>query len=512
MTRLTDDWVVPWLAFLADWSVRWGIVLLFLAAWFALRSPRRASVRHVLCWAALVAGLLIPVAPRWVGVPVPWRTIDAPAESERSIRSVSLPRSQQAQSDQPAFASREFDLPKTPSPAAPAPAKSITLSGFQLAAVATASVWAFGVLVLLIRLAGGWLMLVRLSRCAVEIDGDSDAVFIECKAAIGLSRSVRLAAHRAVGSPVAFGCLGPRILVPGDWASWPMAQRRVCLLHELTHLKRRDDWSKLAQELISVFFFFHPLVRWLLARLDRERELLCDEAVVGLGTEPARYARMLFELARQSGRIVSRSAKRNPVLLPFLDRRNVAIRISRLLEDDFVNTLSGRSGRRSLFLGGLAVAAALGVTGMRVREIEPAARRQDAARAGADSIGSRAPARKIEGLIRDPDGKPVAGAIVVAWIAGADKTSRAVIHTDREGNFTYSFPDGPGVVHFLAYKEGLSPSFRQEAIETLKTADRLVGTLGRSGRFSAIVVDGEGRPLREAKIRVEGVCACQFKD
>ena len=135
------------------------------------------------------------------------------------------------------------------------------------------------------------------------------------------------------------------------------------------HLKRRDDWSKLAQELVSVFFFFHPLVRWLLARLDRERELLCDEAVVALGTEPAWYARILFELARQSGRILSGSTKRNPVLLPFLDRRNVAIRISRLLEDDFVNTLSGRSGRRSLLLGGLAVTAALGVTGMRVREI-----------------------------------------------------------------------------------------------------------------------------------------------
>ena len=42
MTRFTGEWVVPWLAFLADWSVRWGVILLILALWFALalRPPR----------------------------------------------------------------------------------------------------------------------------------------------------------------------------------------------------------------------------------------------------------------------------------------------------------------------------------------------------------------------------------------------------------------------------------------------------------------------------------------
>ena len=60
MMGFTDAWVIPWLGFLVEWSIRWGIVLLFLAAWFALRSPRGASIRHVLCWAAIVAGLLIP--------------------------------------------------------------------------------------------------------------------------------------------------------------------------------------------------------------------------------------------------------------------------------------------------------------------------------------------------------------------------------------------------------------------------------------------------------------------
>ena len=162
-----------------------------------------------------------------------WRNTGAPEASEPSIRTVGMPQTRQVQSARSAFRSPESDLPNTPLAVASARAKSVSLTGFQLAALATVSAWALGVLLLLIRLAGGWLMLVRLSRVAVEVDGDSHAAFLECKAAIGLSRAVRVGVHPAIGSPVVFGCLGPHLLVPADWASWPIAKRRACLLHEL---------------------------------------------------------------------------------------------------------------------------------------------------------------------------------------------------------------------------------------------------------------------------------------
>ena len=72
MTHLTDRWVVPGLALLADWSIRWGVVLAMLAVWLILRPPRRAATRHLLCLATLVAGVLLPVAPRWGAAAVPW--------------------------------------------------------------------------------------------------------------------------------------------------------------------------------------------------------------------------------------------------------------------------------------------------------------------------------------------------------------------------------------------------------------------------------------------------------
>src|SRR4051794_5766992 len=71
MTHLTDRWVVPWLAILAEWSVRWGVVIAVLATWFVLRPPRRAATQYLLCLAVLAAGLLLPVTPRWGHAAIP---------------------------------------------------------------------------------------------------------------------------------------------------------------------------------------------------------------------------------------------------------------------------------------------------------------------------------------------------------------------------------------------------------------------------------------------------------
>jgi hypothetical protein len=190
-------------------------------------------------------------------------------------------------------------------------------------------------------------------------------------------------------------------------------------------------------------FFFHPLVRWLFARLDRERELLCDEAVVSLGAEPAGYARMLLELATRPGRIHRVSAGLPPVLLPFLDRRTVAIRISRLLEDDMVKTLSRRSVRRSLLLGAAAVAVALGVTGLRVRAVEAPPRQEVKDSTKNRAAQPSASVRMIEGVILDPDSKPVAGATVVSGLDEAGKPNHQVFLTDASGRFTWSIPRLP---------------------------------------------------------------------
>ena len=175
-------------------------------------------------------------------------------------------------------------------------ARRPSLGPWHWSALAVAVAWSLAVVVLACRLIGGTWLLARIKKQGCAVDEALYGLFEECRRAIPLSRRLVLAAHSAVGSPLTVGGRCPTILVPDDWCAWSEAERRVCLLHELTHLARHDDWLKFVQELIRIPFFFHPLLHALMARIDRDRELLCDEAAVALGADPLAYARLLLEL------------------------------------------------------------------------------------------------------------------------------------------------------------------------------------------------------------------------
>jgi HEAT repeat protein/beta-lactamase regulating signal transducer with metallopeptidase domain len=248
----------------------------------------------------------------------------------------------------------------------------------RLGVLALAGAWVAGVLVLLARWAAGWAYLRRLGCTAAQPAGPAADLLAACRADLGLRVGVRLGLHPAVRSPVLFGLGRPVILVPDDWPALSAAAQRAGLLHELAHLARGDHRLVPLLQLVRVLFFFHPGVRWLLARLERERELLCDEAVVALGVEPHDYARILLEFAGRGGRL-------GPALLSIAATRTIAIRIRRLLEGDMVHRYSLPSRRRLLPLGALVALAAAGLGSLRLagREPQPAPEPPAPERAGA---------------------------------------------------------------------------------------------------------------------------------
>jgi hypothetical protein len=253
MIDLTDRWIVPGLVFLADWSVRWGVVLAVLAAWLVLRPPRQAATRYLLCLATLVAGLLLPVGPRWGDAVVPWParellagggTPAAPANAVAGLESSALGPARAFAVGEPGFQDRGWEAVPRPEPARGAAASrpprpaTAPLGAWRLAALVVTGAWAVVVLTLLLRLAGGWLMLAQLRLGAVEVGRESARLLDQCRSELGLSRPVRLAVHPAVGSPAVLAGPRPVVLVPTDWSDWPESHRRACLLHELAHLSR----------------------------------------------------------------------------------------------------------------------------------------------------------------------------------------------------------------------------------------------------------------------------------
>src|SRR5262249_19701242 len=114
-------------------------------------------------------------------------------------------------------------------------------------------------------------------------------------------RHVRLAVSEQVEVPTAIGFWKPVIVLP-TWTLNELTPNELqpILIHELTHLRRRDDWINLFQKLVRAVFFFHPAVWWIDSKLSLEREMACDDAVLASTSNPRAYASCLIDLLEKS--------------------------------------------------------------------------------------------------------------------------------------------------------------------------------------------------------------------
>jgi beta-lactamase regulating signal transducer with metallopeptidase domain len=115
------------------------------------------------------------------------------------------------------------------------------------------------------------------------------------------SRRVALCTSDQVRVPTAIGLTKPAIVIP-RWAIDELSHEELnqVVLHELAHLRRWDDWTNLAQQVVKALFFFHPAVWWIERKLALEREVACDDAVLAETESPRAYAECLAHLAERS--------------------------------------------------------------------------------------------------------------------------------------------------------------------------------------------------------------------
>jgi beta-lactamase regulating signal transducer with metallopeptidase domain len=115
------------------------------------------------------------------------------------------------------------------------------------------------------------------------------------------SRSVELRVSKRLEVPTAIGFFKPAIVLP-EWLleETPAEELKYIILHELEHLRRRDDWTNLAQQIVKALLFFLPSVWWIERRLALDREMACDDAVLTHSGTPHGYAECLARVAERS--------------------------------------------------------------------------------------------------------------------------------------------------------------------------------------------------------------------
>jgi protocatechuate 3,4-dioxygenase beta subunit len=512
MTELAAGWV----ALLADWSLRWGVLILGLMLVFALRPPRAVAARLWLARLVLVGGLLLPLSPHWWAVSWP-RVADsgeaAPVAAPAASESVLAPQADRP-ADRPADGrgvrvhpppSASF-VPDVPTAPASLPsAESVTAPpAAEPQPVARPSVnwpvvlavgWLAGCGLFLVRLAAGRWWLARVRRAATPIDGELLGELEEVRDELGVRRPIAFLMSPAVAGPALFGGRRPAVVVPPDWATVPAADRRAALLHELTHVARGDDWAALAEELVRAVFFFHPLVHWLLARLAREREQRCDAAVVRHGVAPLALARVLFDGARRLG--VGRSVLARPAI-PMAHRSTVAVRIHQLLEADMTRWSEPLSKDRAARAAVVVLALCAGLGGLGTRTATPADAPADPPQTPPKAAE---PAKSIRGSVKDSAGNAVAGATVVAG-GGDGSGERLVTKTDAGGRFSFDrFPVGQDPIYataVVAVKDGFAPVRDHASPLNIR---EVVITLPDAAEYKGTVKDQAGRPVAGAEVQ-----------
>ncbi len=118
------------------------------------------------------------------------------------------------------------------------------------------------------------------------------------RANLGIRRTVRLVTGSAPTEPFTVGTFRPRVYVPTSLLRRPRLLE-AALAHELAHVRRRDDLRLLLHSLVRVLYPLFPPVHIAVARMNAERERMCDQLVVSSGRlSRRRYGEALLSLLR----------------------------------------------------------------------------------------------------------------------------------------------------------------------------------------------------------------------
>jgi beta-lactamase regulating signal transducer with metallopeptidase domain len=99
--------------------------------------------------------------------------------------------------------------------------------------------------------------------------------------------------------PAVVGIFKPVLLLPSGIAERMTAEQlQAILIHEFSHIRRRDNLAGTVYMAAETLFWFYPLVHWIGKHLIEERERAGDEEVLRLGHEPLTYAEGILSICK----------------------------------------------------------------------------------------------------------------------------------------------------------------------------------------------------------------------
>lgn len=154
-------------------------------------------------------------------------------------------------------------------------------------------VWVGGILLLTLKLFVSEKQFYRsLEYCR---ETDLDGKILPLLAVAGVNQKVRILIGENVPAPFVRGILRPAVYLPSTVINWPEDRFRNAVMHEIAHIKRRDVLAIALQNILSVVYFFNPVIWLTTLQMNSQREKVCDDfALLKLNEDAGKYGKSLL--------------------------------------------------------------------------------------------------------------------------------------------------------------------------------------------------------------------------
>lgn len=210
--------------------------------------------------------------------------------------------------------------------------------------------WILGIIILAVILAIGCKKLKRIiSFSEKDIQCSHKKILRSCTADMKLKSKLELLYSPQIGSPSICGIIKPKILIPkAEVDNINDKEFKYIIMHELFHLKNKDIIINWLITLLSILYWFNPVLLYGFHKMRQDCEISCDYQVVSHLNkgENTQYGNTIIKILELSG-----SSRRLTGTTPmFTNSSEIKRRIIMISKYKKLNT------RRILF-GGMIIAA-----------------------------------------------------------------------------------------------------------------------------------------------------------
>jgi beta-lactamase regulating signal transducer with metallopeptidase domain len=106
-------------------------------------------------------------------------------------------------------------------------------------------------------------------------------IFNECKLKMNVKKDIPIIYDRNIKTPSLFGLVKPKLLITSEIINaLSEEEKRYVFLHELAHLKRKDNLANWLILLVQILHWFNPIIWYAFRKMREDCEVACDAYVL----------------------------------------------------------------------------------------------------------------------------------------------------------------------------------------------------------------------------------------